>query len=62
MIMEEQDIDTLQKCEFCERKMNPTVRIYKEHNRLCSICFANVENMPEIVLKSVERVLVGNVV
>lgn len=47
---------------LCERKMNPTVRIYDDNAHLCSTCLHRLQNLPEIVAKSIERFLVGNVV
>lgn len=55
-------IDALQKCELCEQKMNPTVNIYNNNTRLCKACFHHMEKLPDIVAKSVERFLIGNVV
>lgn len=54
--------NTPPKCELCELKMNPTVKIYNNHTRLCTACFYQMEKLPEIVAKSVERFLLGNVV
>lgn len=54
--------DALQKCELCEEKMNPTVKIYNHNTRLCKACFDHMENMPEVMAKCVERFLIGNVV
>jgi hypothetical protein len=55
-------IDDLQKCELCEQKMNPTVKIYNKDTHLCKVCFHHMERLPDIVAKSVERFLIGNVV
>ncbi|MGD9006809.1 MAG: hypothetical protein PVG41_02750 [Desulfobacteraceae bacterium] len=52
----------VEKCELCEQKMNPTVKIYNDDTRLCKTCFDHIENMPEVVAKCVERFLFGNVV
>lgn len=57
-----QTVDALQKCELCDHKMNPTVKIYNNDTRLCKTCFDRMENMPEVVAKCVERFLIGNVV
>ena len=62
MNSDEQSNEAIPKCDLCERKMNPTVRIYNDNIRLCTACFQHIENMPEIVAKSVERFLIGNVV
>ncbi len=58
----EQPIDASPKCERCEQKMNPTVKIYNDNIQLCKACFDHVEILPELVAKSVERFLIGNVV
>lgn len=50
------------KCELCEQKMNPTVKIYNNDTRLCRTCFYHMETMPGAVAKCVERFLIGNVV
>jgi formylmethanofuran dehydrogenase subunit E len=57
-----QSIDPLQRCDLCEQKMNPTVKIYTNNTRLCKSCFDHMENLPEVVAKNVERFLIGNVV
>jgi ribosome-binding protein aMBF1 (putative translation factor) len=61
MKLDEQSTDTLQKCELCGHKMNPTVKIYNNDTRLCKACFNHMGNMPEIVEKCVSRFLIGNV-
>lgn len=50
------------KCELCEKTMNPTIHIYKDQTCLCKACFNHMQQMPEILEKSVERFLIGNVV
>ena len=55
-------IDPLQRCDLWEQKINPTVKIYNNDTRLCKACFGHMENLPEVVAKSVERFLIGNVV
>jgi hypothetical protein len=50
------------KCELCEQAMNPTIHIYKDQICLCKTCFGHMQQMPEILEKSVERFLIGNVV
>lgn len=50
------------RCDLCERRMNPTVRIYNDNIHLCTACFEHVRNLPEILAKSIERFLMGNVV
>jgi hypothetical protein len=62
MNSDEQSNEAIPKCDLCERKMNPTVKIYNDNTFLCSACFYHIKNMPEIVAKSVERFLIGNVV
>lgn len=62
MHSDDQLSETVPKCDLCERKMNPTVRIYNDNTRLCSACFHHVEKLPDIVARSVERFLIGNVV
>jgi recombinational DNA repair protein (RecF pathway) len=62
MRSDKQTTDALQKCDLCEQKMNPTVKIYNNDTRLCKTCFNHMENMPEVVGKCVERFLIGNVV
>ena len=54
--------DPLQRCDLCEQKMNPTVKIYNNDTRLCKTCFDHMESLPEAIAKSVERFLIGNVV
>jgi hypothetical protein len=51
-----------QKCELCEQTMNPTIHIYKEQTSLCRACFGHMQQLPEPLVKSVERFLMGNVV
>jgi formylmethanofuran dehydrogenase subunit E len=51
-----------QRCDLCERLMNPTVNIYKDDYRLCNACYYQMGQMPLVVVKCVERFLVGNVV
>lgn len=62
MNSEDQLGKTIPRCNLCERKMNPTVRIYNDNIHLCSACFHRIRNLPEIVAESVERFLLGNVV
>jgi NAD-dependent SIR2 family protein deacetylase len=62
MKSDEKSSDAIPKCDLCEQKMNPTVRIYNDNTRLCSACFHHMHNLPEIVAKSIERFLIGNVV
>lgn len=50
------------KCDLCEQKMNPTVNIFKNDHKLCKACFIHMQNIPDVVAKSVERWLKGNVV
>jgi hypothetical protein len=52
----------VEKCELCEQKMNPTVKIFNNDTHLCKACFNHMENMPKVVAKCVERFLIGNVV
>ena len=61
METKEQLIGELQKCELCAKKMNPTVHLYDDI-RLCTVCFNDLQNLPEIVVGSLERFLIGNVV
>lgn len=62
MKSEEQSLSTSLKCDLCEQKMNPTVNIYKAHHNLCKACFQHMQNLPEVVAKSLDRWLNGNVV
>jgi len=62
MNSDEQSSEAIPKCDLCEQKMNPTVRIYNDDTRLCSACFHLMQNLPEIVANRVERFLIGNVV
>ena len=62
MKSDEQSNQAIPKGDLCERKMDPTERIYNHNMHLCSVCFQHIQNMPEIVAKSVERFLIGNVV
>lgn len=57
----EQSIGIIDKCELCGQKINPTVKIYKDHTRLCKTCFHHMEIMPEIVGECVKRMMIGNV-
>ena len=59
---DEQSNDAIPKCDLCERKTNPTERVYNNYTSLCSECFSHMQNLPEIVAKSLERFLIGNVV
>jgi hypothetical protein len=53
---------TILKCELCEQRMIPTVKIYNNNTRPCKTCFHHMESLPEVVAKCVERFLIGNVV
>jgi ribosome-binding protein aMBF1 (putative translation factor) len=55
-------IDIPQYCDLCQRRMNPTIHIYGEDTRLCNDCYCQLESAPEVVAKSIERFLIGNVV
>ena len=57
MKSDEQSNQAIPKGDLCERKMDPTERIYNHNMHLCSVCFQHIQNMPEIVAKSVERSL-----
>jgi hypothetical protein len=57
-----QSSEAIPECDLCERKMNPTVRIYNDIICLCSPCFHHIQNLPKNAAKSIERFLVGNVV
>lgn len=50
-----------QKCDLCEQKMNPTVRVYNNNTFLYAVCFHHMKNLPDIAAKSLERFLIGNV-
>ncbi len=60
MKADDQSRDVIPCCDLCEQKMNPTVNIYNDI-RLCSECYQHIQNLPQIVAKSVERFLIGNV-
>ena len=62
MESKEQPTNASPKCDLCEQKMNPTVKVYNNHTFLCAACFHHMKNLPEIVAKSLERFLIGNVV
>ncbi|MGD8835092.1 MAG: hypothetical protein PVI54_11840 [Desulfobacteraceae bacterium] len=62
MKLMEESISAGKRCDLCELVMNPTVNIYSDDCHLCNTCFREMENMPEVVAKSVERFLIGNVV
>jgi hypothetical protein len=62
MQSDQKTIETLQNCDLCERRMNPTINIYRDDTRLCNDCFCRLERAPELVAKSMERFLIGNVV
>ena len=61
MKSDNQSIDPLQKCELCEQKMNSAGIIYNNID-LCKAYFHPMEKLSEVVAKSVERFLIGNVV
>ncbi|MGD9006961.1 MAG: hypothetical protein PVG41_03515 [Desulfobacteraceae bacterium] len=50
------------KCDLCEQTMNPTVHIYKDQTCLCKACFSHMQQLPEPLVKSLERFLIGNAV
>jgi hypothetical protein len=56
----DQSTEANERCDLCEQKMNPTIRIYNDNTRLCGPCFHHMEKMPDILAKSVERFLIGN--
>ena len=58
----QKSMPTPPKCDLCEKTMNPTVKVYHDHTRLCKSCYAHMEKMPEILARCVERFLCGNVV
>jgi formylmethanofuran dehydrogenase subunit E len=62
MEIKETSATVSQRCDLCERLMNPTVNIYNEDLYLCNACFYQMENLPPVVAKCVERFLIGNVV
>lgn len=62
MQSDQKTIRTLLNCNLCERGMNPTINIYNDDTRLCNDCFYQLERAPEMVAKSIEWFLVGNVV
>lgn len=62
MSLDKHACDDQQNCELCDQKMNPTVMIYNHHTRLCTSCYHHMEKMPDLVAKSIERFLIGNVV
>jgi hypothetical protein len=59
---DEPSIDAFRKWELCEQKMNPTVKIYNHNSRLGKACFHHMENLPQVVAKSVGPFLMGTVV
>lgn len=62
MNSEQQTIETPPNCDLCQRKMNPTIHIYKQDTHLCNDCFSQLESVPLVVAKCVERFLIGDVV
>ena len=62
MNSDQRTIDTPQYCDLCQRRMNPTIHIYRDDTRLCNDGFCQLESAPEVVAKSIERFLIGNVV
>jgi hypothetical protein len=62
MQSDQKTIGTLKSCDLCDQKMNPTIHIYGDDTRLCNDCFYRLERAPEMVAKSMERFLIGNVV
>lgn len=61
MNSDEQSSEAIPKCDLCERKLNSAVRNYNR-THLCSVCFQRIQNLHEMVAKSVDRFLIGNVV
>lgn len=55
-------IELFHQCELCEKKRNTETRVFSNDTHLCEVCLNHVEKLPEIVAKSVERFLIGNVV
>lgn len=59
---EKQETGALQKCELCEQKLNPHVKIYRTYTYLCPACYHQMEMLPELLETNVARFLIGNVV
>ena len=53
---------TTSQCHLCEQKMNPTAYPFTSAIVLCRGCYHHMERPPEVVIISIERFLVGNVV
>jgi hypothetical protein len=53
--------DVIPNCNLCDEKMNLTLDS-RNDIYLCSECFQHTQDSPQIVAKSVERFLIGNVV
>ena len=49
-------------CQLCEQEMNPTGYPLNEEIVLCRGCYHHMKRLPEVVIKSVERFIIGNVV
>jgi hypothetical protein len=62
MEVTEMSVPVGQRCDLCERLMNPTVNIYKDAYHLCNDCYDQIWQMPPVMAKCVERFLIGNVV
>jgi hypothetical protein len=62
MNSKEQPVDELQKCELCERKLNPSINIFNIHTCLCTACFQQMHTLPKIVANNLSRFLIGNVI
>jgi Zn finger protein HypA/HybF involved in hydrogenase expression len=55
-------MDNPPKCERCDRETKPTAIIFREQRYLCPACCEHLRKLPAIVVKYIERVLIGNVV
>lgn len=53
---------TAAHCHLCEQKMNPTAHPFTKEIVLCRGCYHHMRGLPDVVIESVERFLIGNVV
>ncbi len=52
---------TTSQCHLCEQKMNRSAYLFTKEIVICGVCYHHLERLPEVVIRSVERFLIGNV-
>jgi hypothetical protein len=62
MYSESQPTVTFQKCEVCDKALNPHGKIFKTHTLLCPTCYQKMDMLPDLVADYLTRFLIGNVV